>query len=28
LQERVRIPNPQKVMLFAGSYVRNSLNML
>jgi 15-cis-phytoene synthase len=28
LQERVRIPNPQKVILFAGSYVRNSLNML
>ncbi len=28
LQERVRIPNPQKVMLFAGSYVRNSLNLL
>ncbi len=28
LQERVRIPNPQKVMLFAGSYLRNSLNML
>lgn len=28
LQERVRIPNSQKVMLFAGSYVRNSLNML
>jgi len=28
LQTRVRIPNPQKVMLFAGSYVRNSLNML
>jgi len=28
LQERVRIPNSQKVMLFAGSYVRNSLNIL
>ena len=28
LQTRVRIPNPQKVMLFAGSYVRNSLNLL
>jgi phytoene/squalene synthetase len=28
LQERIRIPNPQKVMLFAGSYVRNSLNLL
>jgi phytoene synthase len=28
LQERVRIPNPQKVMLFAGSYLRNSLNLL
>ncbi len=28
LQERVRIPNTQKVMLFAGSYLRNSLNML
>jgi 15-cis-phytoene synthase len=28
LQERVRIPNTQKVMLFAGSYVRNSLNIL
>lgn len=28
LSERVRIPNPQKVALFAGSYVRNSLNML
>lgn len=28
MEERIRIPNPQKVMLFAGSYVRNSLNML
>lgn len=28
LEKRVRIPNPQKVMLFAGSYVRNSLNLL
>jgi phytoene/squalene synthetase len=28
LQERVRIPNTQKAVLFAGSYVRNSLNML
>ena len=28
LSERVRIPNPQKVALFAGSYVRNSLNIL
>jgi 15-cis-phytoene synthase len=28
LETRVRIPNPQKVMLFAGSYVRNSLNLL
>lgn len=28
LEERIRIPNPQKVMLFAGSYVRNSLNIL
>jgi len=28
LEERIRIPNPQKVMLFAGSYVRNRLNML
>lgn len=28
LQERVRIPNTQKVILFAGSYVRNSLNIL
>ena len=28
LEQRIRIPNPQKVMLFAGSYVRNSLNLL
>lgn len=28
LETRVRIPNPQKVMLFAGSYVRNHLNLL
>ena len=28
LTRRVRIPNTQKVMLFAGSYVRNSLNLL
>lgn len=28
LMERIRIPNPQKVALFAGSYVRNSLNLL
>ena len=28
LQERVRIPNSQKMVLFAGSYVRNGLNML
>ena len=28
LQERIRIPNPQKVVLFAGSYLRNSLNLL
>jgi 15-cis-phytoene synthase len=28
LEERVRIPNPQKVALFAGSYLRNSLNLL
>jgi 15-cis-phytoene synthase len=28
LQERIRIPNPQKVALFAGSYLRNSLNIL
>lgn len=28
LQERVRIPNTQKAVLFAGSYVKHSLNML
>lgn len=28
LHTRVRIPNPQKVLLFAGSYLRNSLNLL
>jgi phytoene/squalene synthetase len=28
LEERVRIPNSQKMVLFAGSYVRNGLNML
>ena len=28
MEQRVRIPNSQKVVLFAGSYVRNSLNML
>jgi 15-cis-phytoene synthase len=28
MMERIRIPNPQKVALFAGSYVRNSLNLL
>lgn len=28
LETRVRIPNPQKVLLFAGSYLRNSLNLL
>lgn len=28
LEERIRIPNPQKVALFAGSYLRNSLNIL
>ncbi len=28
LEERIRIPNGQKVALFATSYVRNSLNML
>ncbi len=28
LEERIRIPNGQKVALFAGSYVRNSLNLL
>jgi phytoene/squalene synthetase len=28
LQKRIRIPNSQKMVLFAGSYVRNSLNLL
>jgi phytoene/squalene synthetase len=28
LEERVRIPNSQKMVLFAGSYLRNGLNML
>lgn len=28
MEERIRIPNPQKVALFAGSYLRNSLNLL
>lgn len=28
MQERIRIPNGQKVALFAGSYLRNSLNIL
>lgn len=28
LEERVRIPNSQKVVLFAGSYVRNSIGLL
>ncbi len=28
LQERIRIPNPQKIMLFARSYVCNTLNLL
>lgn len=28
MESRVRIPNSQKVMLFAGSYLRNSLNIL
>lgn len=28
LRQRVRIPNSRKLMLFAGSYVRNSLNFL
>ena len=28
LKERVRIPDSQKVVLFAGSYLRNSLNLL
>lgn len=28
MEERIRIPNPQKAVLFAGSYLRNSLNLL
>jgi phytoene synthase len=28
LEERIRIPNSQKMALFAGSYVRHSLNLL
>jgi len=28
LEDRIRIPNPQKLALFAGSYLRNSLNLL
>jgi len=28
MEERIRIPNGQKLALFAGSYVRNSLNIL
>ena len=28
LEQRIRIPNPQKIALFAGSYVRNSFNLL
>lgn len=28
LEKRVRIPNSQKVVLFAGSYLRNSINLL
>lgn len=28
LEERIRIPNTQKAVLFAGSYLRNSFNML
>lgn len=28
MEERIRIPNPQKVALFAGSYLRNSFNLL
>ena len=28
LEERVRIPNSQKMILFAGSYLRNSFNLL
>ena len=28
LEERIRIPNSQKLALFAGSYIRNGLNLL
>jgi 15-cis-phytoene synthase len=28
LKERIRIPNSQKIALFATSYIRNELNML
>jgi phytoene/squalene synthetase len=28
IEERIRIPNPKKIALFAGSYLRNSFNML
>ena len=28
LEERIRIPNSQKIVLFASSYVRHSLNLL
>ena len=28
MEERIRIPNSQKIVLFASSYVRNSLNLL
>ena len=28
LEERIRIPNSQKIALFASSYVRHSLNLL
>jgi len=28
MQKRIRIPNPQKAVLFASSYLRNSLNLL
>ncbi len=28
LEERIRIPNSQKIVLFAGSYLRNSFNLL
>ena len=28
LEQRIRIPNSQKIVLFAGSYLRNSLNLL